>query len=274
MKEKQNDAASGKTIKKKQKRSMVKRRNKIKEMSEKRLTALITLASGVAQDFNEILAAIMGYVEMALLDSPKNSTIQKNLKHAMQAVERGNDLVTDLQTFSRQKEQERTKLQISVFIKGTLNRFRKSLPSLIKMEENIKTDTECVNANPSQIQQIIISLCTNACNSMLENGGTLKVSLSSVKNSDETEKFRDDGRKGAFIKLMVSDTGKGIASDIRERIFDPYFTATHTESGYGMGLALVQSIVNALEGFIVVKSRADKGTVFTVYLPVDNGDAA
>jgi len=274
MVEKQLDAASGKTINKKQKRSAAKKRNKTKEMGEKRLTALITLASGVSQDFNEILATIMGYVEMALLDSTKNSSIQKNLKHAMQAVERGNDLVSDLQAYSRQREQERKKLPISAFIKNTLSRFRKSLPALIRMEEAITTDTECVKANPEQIQQIIINLCTNACNAMLEKGGTLQVSLSSVKNSNEIDKFCESNRKAEFIKLMVSDTGKGIERDIREKIFDPYFTATHTEPGYGMGLALVQSIVSALDGFIVVKSRAKRGTVFTVYLPVINDDAA
>jgi signal transduction histidine kinase len=274
MKENKNDAASGKTVRGKQKKSVLKRRNKSKEASGKRMLALITLASGVAQDFNEILATIMGYVEMALLDSPKKSSIHRNLQHAMQAVERGNDLVTDLQIFSRQREQEHKKLQISVFIKDTLNRFRKSLPALIKMEEKITADTEYVNVNPTQIQQIVINLCTNACNAMLENGGTLKVSLTSVISDDENDRFNGDSKKGSFIKLMVSDTGKGIDREIRERIFDPYFTTTHTEPGYGMGLALVQSIVNALDGYIVVKSKADKGTVFTVYLPVDSVNAA
>jgi len=274
MKKNKKNAASGKTINGEQKKSAVKRRNKSKEANGKKILAMITLASGVAQDFNEILATIMGYVEMALLDSPKNSSIHKNLKHAMQAVERGNDLVTDLQTFSRQGEQERKKLQISVFIKDTLNRFRKSLPALIRMEDNITVDNTFVNANPTQIQQIIINLCTNACNAMLENGGTFKVSLTSVRSDDENDRFLDGSKKGSFVKLVVSDTGKGIDREIRERIFDPYFTATHTEPGYGMGLALVQSVVNALDGYIVVKSKADKGTVFTVYLPADNGDAA
>ncbi len=274
MKENKNDAASGNTINGEQKKSVVKKKDKRNVAGGKRTLALITLSSGVAQDFNEIFATIMGYVEMALLDSPKKSSIHKNLKHAMHAIERGNDLVADLQTFSRQREQERKKLQISVFIKDTLIRFKKSLPALIKMEEEIATDTECVNANPAQIQQIIINLCTNACNAMLENGGTLKVTLTSVRSDDEKDWHHDGSRKGLFIKLMVSDTGKGIASEIRERIFDPYFTATHTEPGYGMGLAIVQSIVNALDGDIVVKSKADKGTVFAVYLPVDNGDAA
>ncbi|MFO7558128.1 MAG: ATP-binding protein [Desulfobacterales bacterium] len=271
MKENKRNAASGKITAKKQKKSVTKRRNKSNAASEKKMLALITLASGIAQDFNEILATIMGYVEMAMLDSPKNSSIHKNLKRALQAVERGNDLVEDLQIFSRQKEQERKKLQISVFIKDTLNRFKKSLPAQIDMKEYIAVDTETVNANPTQIQQIVINLCTNACNAMLEKGGTLKISLTSVRGDDENDRLRDDSAKDSFIKLMVSDTGKGIAKEIRERIFDPYFTTTHTEPGYGMGLALVQSIVNALEGYIVVKSKADKGTDFTVYLPVDSG---
>ncbi|RJP75181.1 MAG: hypothetical protein C4522_21400 [Desulfobacteraceae bacterium] len=234
---------------------------------ERKVLALDTLASGIAQDFNEILAAIMGYVEIALLDSPKDSPIKKNLKHAMEAVERAKDLVNDLQVFSRQKELERKSFQMGGSVKDILNRFQKSLPKQITLQESIMADTACVFANPKQIQQIVINLCTNACNAMLEKGGLLSVTLERV---DIGEKHANSSlNAGPHFCLTVSDTGKGIDEEIGDRIFDPYFTTTHAGAGCGMGLAIVQSIVDALNGCIEWESNKKTGTVFRVFLPVD-----
>ncbi len=234
---------------------------------ERKAAALDTLTSGIAQDFNEILTAIMGYVEMALLDSPKDSPIKKNLKHAMEAAERAKDLVNDLQIFSRQKELERKTFQIGGFVKDILKRFQKSLPKQITMQNNIMVDAENVKANPKQIQQIVINLCTNACNAMLEKGGVLSVALETIMIG--AEKKQRSLNPGSYFCLTVSDTGKGIDEDIRHRIFDPYFTTNRTGSGYGMGLAIVQSIVDALNGSIELESSKETGTVFRVFLPVD-----
>jgi len=234
---------------------------------ERKVLALDTLASGIAQDFNEILAAIVGYVELALLDSPKDSSVQKNLKHAMVAVERAKDLVNDLQVFSRQKELERKICQVGEFVKDTLVQVEKSLPRQITLQNTITVDAECIQANPKQIQQIVVNLCTNACNAMLENGGVISVRFETVTVNDKTN--HGASTPGQYVCLMVSDTGKGIDDDIRDRIFDPYFTTTNIGAGYGMGLALVQSIVDALNGFIEVESSTETGSVFRVYLPVD-----
>lgn len=234
---------------------------------ERKVRALDTLASGIAQDFNEILAAIMGYVEMALLDSPKDSPMRKNLKYAMAAAERAKDLVNDLQVFSRQKELERKSLPIGDLVRDILNRFQKSLPKQIILKDSIMADTACVMANPKHIQQVVINLCTNACNAMLEKGGLLSVTLETVEiGKKNVHNSLDDG---PHFCLTVSDTGKGIDEEIRDRIFDPYFTTTHAGAGYGMGLAIVQSIVDALDGFIEWESSKKTGTVFRVFLPVD-----
>ena len=234
---------------------------------ERKSKALDTLASGIAQDFNEILAAIMGYVEMALQDSPKDSSAKKNLKHAMEAVERAKDLVNDLQTYSRQHELERKPIQIGGLVAEILNRFQKSLPKQITLQESIQVDTETVLANPKQIQQIVINLCTNACNAMLEKGGTLSVTL--VKQDKQKIQTVCPLPDGPYFCLTVSDTGKGIADEIRDRIFDPYFTTTHAGAGYGMGLSIVQSIVDVLNGFIEVETEKETGAVFRVFLPAD-----
>jgi len=258
---------SGKSIRKKSiGGKLQKKQSKIMSV-ERKVAALDTLASGIAQEFNEILTAIMGYVEMALLDSPKDSSVKKNLKHAMEAAERAKDLINDLQVFSRQKEMEQKTFQIGGFVKEILNRFQKSLPKQIALQSKIMVDAENVKANPNQIQQIVVNLCTNACNAMLEKGGMLSVALEPLtigaKNNHRSL------NPGAYFCLTVSDTGKGIDEDIRDRIFDPYFTTNRTGSGYGMGLAIVQSIVDALRGFIELESSKQKGTIFRVFLPAD-----
>jgi signal transduction histidine kinase len=267
MSKKMSDNASGKPIRKKSIGGKLKKKQPKIISVERKAAALDTLASGIAQDFNEILTAIMGYVEMALLDSPKDSPIKKNLKHAMEAAERAKDLVNDLQVFSRQKELEQKTIRIGGFVKDILKQFQKSLPGQIAMQNNIMVDEENVRANPKQIQQIVINLCTNACNAMLEKGGVLSVALETVtigaKNNHRSL------NPGSYFCLSVSDTGKGIDEDIRDRIFDPYFTTNRTGSGYGMGLSIVQSIVDALNGFIELESSKETGTVFRVFLPVD-----
>lgn len=234
---------------------------------ERKSKALDTLASGIAQDFNEILAAIMGYVEMALLDSPKDSPVKKNLKHVMEAVERAKDLVNDLQTYSRQHELERKPIQIGGLVTDILNRFQKSLPKQITLQESIQVDAETILANPKQIQQVLINLCTNACNAMLEKGGVLSVTL--VKQDKEKLQTVCPLQDGPYFCLTVADTGKGIEEEIRDRIFDPYFTTTHAGAGYGMGLSIVQSIVDVLNGFIEVENKEGTGAVFRVFLPAD-----
>lgn len=238
-----------------------------KRIVERKVLALDTLASGIAQDFNEILAAIMGYVEMALLDSPKDSSIKKNLKYAMAAVERAKDLVNDLQVFGRQKEMERKSFQMGEFVKDVLIRFQKSLPKQITLQDSITVDAAHVLANPKQIQQVVINLCSNACNAMLEKGGLLAVTLETVEIGEKNANSSLDD--GTHFCLTVSDTGKGIDAAIQDRIFDPYFTTTQAGAGYGMGLAIVQSIVDALNGCIEWESSKDTGTVFRVYIPVD-----
>lgn len=234
---------------------------------ERKVLALDTFASGIAQDFNEILAAIMGYVEIALLDCQKESSVHKNLKHAMGAVERAKDLVNDLQVFSRQKELEKKVLDMGEVVAATLVRFQKSLPAQIALQESIRTDHGCVFANPKQIQQIVVNLCSNACNAMLENGGTISVSLD-LATIDEDDPDRPV-LPGRYFRLEVSDTGQGIDEAILDRIFDPYFTTTHVGAGYGMGLAIVLSVVDALKGLIEVVTGSGDGTTFRVFLPVD-----
>ncbi len=239
----------------------------IQDLQEKKMQALWTLAGGMAQDFNEILVAIMGYVEMAQLDLPKNSAPRKNLTEALNAIHRAKDLVTDLLAYSRLKEQARKSQDIVAVIRKAIEKFKATLPKTIKIKEQIPSESLLVNSNAAQIRQIITNLCTNASQAMLEKGGAIEVSLESFDLTSETSPPDKLLAPGHYVKLKVSDTGCGMDEEIMDHIFDPYFTTCECVPSAGMGLAIVSGIVHAYKGAIHVESQKERGTTVTILLP-------
>jgi CheY-like chemotaxis protein len=137
----------------------------------------------------------------------------------------------------------------------------------------METDLNPVLTDPTQINQILMNLCTNAAHAMQEKGGTLEVSLTNVTLADSDFKSRHSNMNpGPCLKLSISDTGHGISSDVLERIFDPYFTTKEMGEGTGLGLAVVHGIVKSLDGTITVYSERGKGSTFNVYLPAITSD--
>jgi signal transduction histidine kinase len=238
-----------------------------KTSRKNRLRAASTFAAGVADDFNEILAVIMGYIELASLDMPVSNPARKNLDSAMSAINRAKDIVVDILSYSRQHELERTLIQISKVVDTCITSFKPSLPEKIKLVENIKQSESRVNANPSQIRQVFINLCTNASQAMLTSGGVLDITLDNIVIGDTHNYSTDDIIPGKYVMLKISDTGCGMDEDTMEKIFDPYFTTSDKGPGSGMGLALVDIIIDLCDGYIDVKSEPEKGSTFTVLLP-------
>jgi PAS domain S-box-containing protein len=232
-----------------------------------KMEALGTLAGGIAHDFNNILVAVIGYAELSLGSLSKESPLYRNLHQILQAGVRARDLVHQILTFSRQEKRAPKPLHIGHLVKEALEMLRSTLPSTIEITQQLSPDVEYVMADPTQIHQIIINLCTNAAQAMEEEGGQLTIQLSQVDLTARDVSGHPDVQPGGYVKLSVQDTGKGIAPDIIGKIFHPYFTTKDKGKGTGLGLAMVHGIIKSYGGFIDVKSRPGKGTVFHVCIP-------
>ena len=230
-----------------------------------RMESIGTLAGGIAHDFNNILGAVMGYTEMAL----KKSIVDEHLRHYLQQIfkasERARDLVKQILVFSRKVDEKLMPIRVSPIIKEVLKLLRATLPSTIKISQNIYSDTDIILADPTQIHQIMMNLCTNAAGAMPEKKGEIKVSLVSEKIDSDFSSGLDSGM---YLKLTVSDTGIGMDSRTIGRIFDPFFTTKKPGEGTGLGLSVVYGIVKSYGGTITVQSEVGKGTEFCVYLPL------
>jgi PAS domain S-box-containing protein len=237
-----------------------------------KMEAIGTLAGGIAHDFNNILSAILGYSELSLSDVPPGTLLYNNLLRILNAGERARDLVKQILTFSRQAEHELLPIQIKPIIKEALKLLRASLPATIDIQQNIRSDAT-VLADPTQIHQILMNLCTNASHAMQEPGGRLEITLENVNLDSEFAVNHPDIVPGLYVQLAVTDNGHGMDATVLERIFDPFFTTKERGKGTGMGLAVVHGIVKTHHGAITVLSKPGKGSIFSVYIPVIEGKA-
>jgi signal transduction histidine kinase/ActR/RegA family two-component response regulator len=232
-----------------------------------KMEAIGTLAGGIAHDFNNILSVILGYAEMARGDTPTDSRVAEEIDQVIIAANRAKELVKQILAFSREAKAEKVPLLPALIVTETLKLIRSSFPSTIAIDQELAGDTGTILADPTQIHQMLLNLCTNAFHAMEEHGGTLTVRVKSRYLSSEDLANRPHTRPGKFVEISVSDTGTGIPAEIRDRIFDPYFTTKEVGRGTGMGLAIVHGIVTGYGGFVTCDSRPQQGTVFRVFLP-------
>jgi len=232
-----------------------------------RLEAIGRLAGGIAHDFNNILAAIIGYAELLRYDLPEDSKAQGSVEAIYEAGIRAKDLVQQILTFSRQSEEEKKPLRISIVVREALALVRAALPATIEIRQKLASESDTVLANPMQIHQVLINLCTNAALAMGEKGGVLEISLEDADFDSEATASNPDLKPGGYVKLTIKDTGSGIAPEIVDRIFDPYFSTREPEHGTGMGLAVVHGIVKGSGGSIGVDSIVGEGTAIYVFFP-------
>ncbi len=233
-----------------------------------KMEAIGELAGGIAHDFNNILGVIIGYTELSLLRVSEKSPVRGNLERVLKAASRASDVVKQILAFSRNSEQERKPVQIVPIVREALGLLRSSLPSTIRIKQDLKVNPEngIVLADPTQIHQVLMNLCTNAAHAMRAKGGTLSVRISEAKEVS-VDPEHPDLNGGPYISLSVSDTGIGMDAAVMERIFDPYFTTKVQGEGTGLGLSVVQGIVKSHEGKITVSSTPGQGTTFRIFLP-------
>jgi len=233
-----------------------------------KMEAIGTLAGGIAHDFNNILTAIMGYAEMTEIAIPKESEAHQTLGQVLKASHRAKDLVKQILGFARQSKEEKKPTKVGLIAREVLKLLRASLPSTIEIRHEITARNDTVMADPIQIHQVLMNLCTNAHYAMGKKGGVMEISLSNVELDSKNASQYPDLEPGSYVKLTVSDTGPGMDQGTLEKIFDPYFTTKEKGVGTGMGLAVVHGITKSHRGAITVQSKADKGSTFQALLPL------
>ena len=237
-----------------------------------KMEAIGTLAGGIAHDFNNILAGILACTELSLLKVDVGHPARHYLEQILKAGERAGNLVKQILEFSRRKERQLIAVQAESVLRETVKLLRASLPANIEIRQEINNCSGVLMADPTQLHQIFLNLCTNAAHAMQEKGGILSVSLDKIDLDEGAASARSEILPGPHMRLTVSDTGHGIDSRDMKRIFEPYFTTKPKGEGTGMGLSVVHGIVKGLGGAINVESEIDKGTRFEVLIPVvENG---
>jgi CheY-like chemotaxis protein len=242
-------------------------------LQSQKMEAVGTLAGGIAHDFNNILFSIMGYSEMVLDDLPEDSLTRSNVEEVLRATNRAKELIGQILTFSREGETKRESIRIQPILKETIKLLRSTLPTHILFQETIDMDCGPILADPAQIHQLVINLCTNAYHAMLEKGGTLGVALTEVEVG--VEEYQRDRKHipGKYLKLTVQDTGHGMEPSVMKRIFEPYFTTRKPGQGNGMGLAVSHGIMENYGGWITVFSEPGQGATFDLFFPMIDGQS-
>lgn len=241
-------------------------------LQSQKMEAIGTLAGGIAHDFNNILSGIMGYTELSMDQVSEKTQLHSDLEKILKSSNRAKELVNQILTFSRQSEQEKRPIKIEPIIKETLKFLHASLPSNIDIRQNIESELGSVLADPIQIHQVFVNLCTNAGHAMHDKGGILEVSLTNVELDSDFILNHPNINPGKYLKLTISDTGYGMEKEALDRIFEPYFTTKNKTGGTGLGLAVVHGIVTSYGGTITAYSEQGKGTTFKIYLPVIEGE--
>jgi PAS domain S-box-containing protein len=232
-----------------------------------KLEALGTLAGGIAHDFNNILAGLIGFTEMVLEDIAPDTPEHRRLELVLKGANRGRDLVRQILTFSRKSEQDKKPLALNQVVEEGLKLLRPTLPTTIEIVSKSLTNDDQIFADPVQMHQILMNLCTNAAHAMREKGGTLDIRVFKTSLQEGNPMPLPNIKAGEYIVLKVSDTGSGMTPEILNQVFDPFFTTKKPGEGTGLGLSVVHGIVKSHDGYITVESEPEKGTTFHVYLP-------
>lgn len=232
-----------------------------------KMEAIGTLAGGIAHDFNNMLGVIIGCSELAIDGMPKGGKAVADMEQVLDAGLRAKTLVRQILTFSRQDEIEFKPLLLKPFLKETVKFLQTTLPAAIQVRLSHAMDNCTVLADPTQLQQVLLNLCTNSAHALSSHGGYIDISLSKQIVMSSENGPTDDLTPGAYVNLTVLDNGPGIEPEILHRVFDPFFTTKKVGEGTGLGLSVVHGIVKSHGGAVYAQSEAGQGTAMHVLLP-------
>jgi PAS domain S-box-containing protein len=231
------------------------------------LEAMGTQTTGIAHDLNNIMSLILGHCQRAMQDVSKGSVSHGNLAQAVRATERAKSLVKQIFLIASGSPQDRRVIELHEIVDEALLLVEPSIPPGIKVRKRLRLTADIIQADPTQMHQVVINLCTNAVHAMSSGQGLLDVALDTIEVGPKVAASHRDLKPGSYVRLTITDTGHGIRADLVRRIFDPFFTTKRCGEGIGMGLAAVLHIVRAHGGAVTVESHPSRGTSFAVYLP-------
>jgi PAS domain S-box-containing protein len=239
-----------------------------------KMEAIGTLAGGIAHDFNNILSVIMGYAELIKMTVTDDPHLLESVDAMWNAGSRATKLVRQILTFSRREEIKREVLQLGPVVAETLKFLRATIPSAIEFKVDLAGNTPAVLADSTQVHQIVMNLGTNAWHAMKDRSGRLEVKLENFEVDTELAESHLHVRPGSYVRLSVSDTGKGMDRATMNRIFEPFFTTKGPDEGTGLGLSVVHGIMQGHDGAITVYSQPGEGTTFHLYFPALSGEVS
>jgi two-component system cell cycle sensor histidine kinase/response regulator CckA len=232
-----------------------------------KMEAIGTLAGGIAHDFNNILQAISGYTQILLMEKEASDPDFEKLEAVEKSAQRASDLTKQLLIFSRKVESKLRPIDLKREIEQVSKMLKRTIPKMINIELHLAENLKIINADPAQIEQIMMNLGVNAMDAM-PNGGRLIFETENVILDEQYCKTHLGAKPGRYVKLSISDTGHGMDKETIEHIFDPFYTTKETGKGTGLGLAMVYGIVKSHNGYIMCYSEPDEGTIFKIYFPV------
>jgi signal transduction histidine kinase len=238
-------------------------------LQAQKMESIGTLAGGIAHDFNNILYGMIGYTEMCLDDAEPDTLLHSNLKEVLSGLQRAKTLVDQILTFSRQTKSEIAPTPVQPIMLEVIRLLKSTIPSTINIQLNELAANSTIKADPTQMYQVIMNLCTNAVHAMEAHGGVLNITLANeAAGSPKKKQSAVDLPPGRYLKLSIADNGSGIPKKILNRVFDPFFTSKAPGKGTGLGLSIVHGIVKSHNGHIQVKSKEGCGTTFDIYFPL------
>jgi signal transduction histidine kinase len=233
-------------------------------LHSQRIETIGEISAGVAHEFKNVLVPILGSAELASMDLPESHPGQKWLKQIIKSAHCARDLVQQILTFGRETCSTRSPISLADVVNGALRMLRAAVPKTVEIRREVAANLPVVMADAGQISQIIMNLGINAWQAMQHRGGTIHCSLDLAAGPDAEFPELPFGQ---FVRLKLTDTGKGMAPDVAARVFEPFFTTKPPGEGTGLGLSVVHGIVKSHNGFINVTSSPGSGTTFTIFFP-------
>ena len=240
-----------------------------------KMEAIGRLAGGVAHDFNNLLTVIMGYVEMLLAEAKDSTELIEYAREIQLAANRAGSLTSQLLAFSRRQISQPKVFDLNEAVTRSVQLLRRVIGEDILVSTHLDSDLARVKADPAHIDSALMNLVVNARDAM-PNGGRLTIETANVFLDDSYVDRHIGVKPGPYCMLAVSDTGMGIAPEVKARIFEPFFTTKESGKGTGLGLSIVYGVVKQSGGDIIVYSEANQGTTFKLYFPMAEvpGEAA
>lgn len=236
-----------------------------------KMQAIGTMAGGIAHDFNNLLGAILGNVALAQQDAPAGSPVQVSLAEIDKAGRRGRDLVRQILTFSRNEAPRRHRVQLAEVVQESIRLMKVTLPPTVELAVHLH-DTPAVLADPTQVEQALLNLCTNAVHAIGAERGAIAITLASISPA-ALDCQRLGLTEGRYVTLSVRDSGSGMDGATQQRIFEPFYTTKPVGQGTGLGLAVVHGVMRTHQGAVDVRSAPGQGSEFTLYFPLAGDDA-